>query len=113
MEPLELSRRRLAAPCGVVCSDCPPCDSDSTPGCGYHRAGTAPGECAVFVCCVLERGLEHCGQCLDFPCRLFLSLAGSFTVAHRYRALTRRAEIGTEAWLAEQQETSPTEENGS
>jgi hypothetical protein len=59
-------------------------------------------ECAVFQCCVGERGLEHCGLCPDFPCQLFLSHAAPLDVARRYQALLRRTEIGTAAWLDEQ-----------
>jgi hypothetical protein len=51
----------------------------------------------------MQRGLEHCGVCLDFPCQFFLSHTSAAEVARRYRALCRRAEIGTAAWLEEQE----------
>jgi len=77
--------------------------------CGGHllrlrlSAGlTCRGECTLFQCCVCQRGLEHCGLCQDFPCQVFLSHARPLDVARRYKALLRRAEIGTAAWLAEQ-----------
>ena len=93
--------RRLAAPCGHYCSDCEPLRTGACCGCAYGLGQTPHGECAVFRCCVLERGLEHCGVCLDFACQVFLSHAAPLVVGRRYRALTRRAEIGTAAWLDE------------
>jgi len=65
---------------------------------------TRRGECPIFACCVEMRGLEHCGLCLDFPCQVFVSHAPPLDIAKLYRALGRRAEIGTAAWLAEQDE---------
>ncbi len=55
----------------------------------------------VFQCCVGDRGLEHCGLCLDFPCQVFLSHAPPLDVAQRYHSLRRRTELGTAAWLDE------------
>jgi hypothetical protein len=40
---------------------------------------------------------------VDFPCQVFLSHAPSVDVARHYQALRRRAEIGTIAWLEEQE----------
>ncbi|HFD39216.1 MAG TPA: DUF3795 domain-containing protein [Anaerolineae bacterium] len=92
-------QRRLAAVCGRNCAQCDDFQAGHCRGCGYQLGQTPQGECAVFVCCVVERGLEHCGLCVDFPCQLFLSLAPPLEVNRRYRALCRRAAIGTDAWL--------------
>jgi hypothetical protein len=51
----------------------------------------------------VERGLEHCGLCADFPCLVFLEIDASLAGGKRYRALTRRAELGTDAWLEEKE----------
>ncbi len=99
--------RRQAAVCGRYCGACPPYLDGSCCGCGYQLGQTCHGECAVFVCCVCERGLEHCGLCPDFACQVYLGHASPVEVAQHYRALLRRAEIGTEAWLAEYRHTDP------
>ncbi len=92
--------RRWAAVCGKYCGDCPELQSGCK-GCAY-QLGLARGfECAVFRCCAVERGLEHCGLCPDFACQTFLALDSALEGARRYRALTRRAEVGTDAWLEE------------
>jgi hypothetical protein len=95
-------KRRLAAVCGRYCAACTAYEGGSCCGCGYQLGQTRRGECAVFCCCIEDRGLEHCGLCLDFPCQVFLSHAPPRDVARRYRALRRRAELGTAAWLKEE-----------
>ena len=97
-------KRRLAAVCGRYCGDCDAYQGGSCCGCGYQLGQTLGGECAVFQCCIVERGLEHCGLCPDFPCQVFVSHAAPMEVARRYRALRRRAEIGTSTWLVKQEE---------
>ena len=95
-------KRVQAAACGHFCGDCDAYLDKSCCGCGYQLGETPCGECALFQCCIVERGLEHCGLCLDFPCQLFLGHAPPLEVARRYQSLLRRAEIGTIAWLDEQ-----------
>jgi len=104
MECGECLRRRLAAVCGRNCEGCDAYRDGVCCGCGYQLGRTRRGECAVFQCCVVERGLEHCGLCLDLPCQVFVSQAPPLEVARLYKALRRRAEIGTLAWLEEQGE---------
>jgi hypothetical protein len=99
-----LLRRKLAAVCGRYCGECDAYLAGSCCGCGYQLGQTRRGECAVFRCCVAERGLEHCGLCLDFPCQVFVSLAEPLEVARRYRALRRRGETGTIHWLEDEEE---------
>jgi hypothetical protein len=99
----ECLKRRLASVCGHYCGSCDAYQDCACCGCGYQLGQTRRGECAVFQCCVGERGLEHCGLCLDFPCQVFVSQAPPLEVARRYRTLRHRAEIGTAAWLAEQE----------
>jgi hypothetical protein len=96
-------RRKQAAVCGRYCGDCEACLEGTCCGCGYQLGQTPRGECAVYQCCIVERGLAHCGLCVDFPCQVFLSHAPPVDVAHHYRALRRRAQIGTIAWLEEQE----------
>ena len=99
----ECHRRRLAAVCGHYCGDCDTYRDGECCGCAYQLGQTCRGECPVFCCCIAVRGLEHCGLCPDFPCQVFLSHAPPLQVTRRYRALRRRAEIGTFAWLDEQE----------
>jgi hypothetical protein len=99
----DLARRRLAAVCGRLCEFCDGYLDGPCRGCGYQLGETRRGECALFKCCVEQRGLEHCGLCSDFPCQLFVNHATPLAAVRRYRALLRRAEIGTVAWLDEQQ----------
>ncbi len=99
------SRRRFAAVCGEYCLNCPPpASAPACRGCAYQLGITPAGEeCGIFVCAVIRRGLEHCGLCPEFPCALFLSSAEPAVVERRVRALRRRAEIGTDRWLNEQE----------
>jgi hypothetical protein len=94
--------RRLAAVCGRFCGACDAYQQGACCGCGYQLGQTRRGECAVFQCCILTQGLEHCGMCSDLPCQLFAGHAPPLDVARHYRALRRRTEIGTVAWLEEQ-----------
>jgi hypothetical protein len=95
--------RVQAAVCGQFCGGCDAFAEGICCGCGYQLGQTRRGLCALFQCCIVERGLEHCGLCVDFPCELFLSHARPSDVAQCYRNLIRRAEIGTLAWLDEQE----------
>lgn len=96
-------RRKAAAVCGRYCCACDDFQDGDCCGCGYQLGQTSAGECAVFRCCVMERGLEHCGLCVDFPCQVFVSQAAPLDVTRLYKALQRRVELGTEAWLDEQE----------
>ena len=96
-------RRKLASVCGRYCGECTTYQAEACCGCGYQLGQTPAGECAVFQCCVVERGFEHCGQCLDFACELFVRQASPAEVARAYKTLSRRLEIGTLAWLDEQE----------
>jgi hypothetical protein len=93
--------RRLAAVCGRYCGTCAAYQAGGCCGCAYQLGSTPRGECSLFECCISEQGLEHCGLCLDFPCQVFVSHARPLDVARLYKALRRRAELGTTAWLGE------------
>lgn len=100
----DVFRRRFAAVCGEYCRRCGPVSTASCQGCAYQLGITPAGEeCRIYFCAVAQRGLEHCGLCPDFPCSLFLTSAEPAVVERRVRALRRRAEIGTERWLDEQE----------
>ena len=105
-EGSDCHRRRLAAVCGRYCGACEVYLRGECCGCGYCLGRGRSGDCALFLCCVAERGLAHCGLCVDFPCQLFLSHARSPVVAIHIKALYRRVEIGTERWLDEQEQAT-------
>ncbi|MBN1661354.1 MAG: DUF3795 domain-containing protein [Anaerolineae bacterium] len=97
-------RRRLAAVCGRYCGTCEEYVDRRCCGCGYSLGRGCEGDCELFLCCVVERGLPHCGLCVDFPCQVYLSHARAPVVAVRIKALHHRVEIGTERWLDEQEQ---------
>ncbi len=107
MNKADCHRRRLAAVCGRYCGTCETLLAGSCCGCAYTLGATCQGECAVYCCCAVQRGLEHCGVCLDFPCHVFMAHASPAEVARHYQALCRRTEIGTSAWLDEQESQAP------
>lgn len=84
--------RRVVAVCGGLCEECAEYRTRRCRGCGDKARSIRQGECGVFRCCVLERGLDHCGLCLDFPCQLFWGHASSLEVVRRYRDLLERRE---------------------
>lgn len=81
--------RSESAPCGRMAPEEP-----TDPCAGCPQRGDVPEEpsCALWLCCVRDRGLRHCGLCLDFPCFLFLGHADALTVGRRYQALLRQRE---------------------
>ena len=75
-------------------------------GTSGRRVRGAPfwGDCR-FYDCVRERGVEHCGECLDFPCDYFMRTydpkEGLWRVFYRIGQLVYRGKIGTEKWVEE------------
>lgn len=110
----EMHDVHFAPVCGIYCGACEYLNTMCA-GCGYVEgkpfwAKEVPkGVCPLHDCCRNERGLEHCGLCGDFPCKTFLELrdpslsdeAFAASLDKRSKALKRRAEVGTEKWLAE------------
>ena len=92
--------RSLAGVCGQYCGVCESHDANECRGCAYELGLTRHGECAIFQCCVGERGLEHCGLCEKFPCQLFLSSEPDVGGRRRRVELEHRLEKGTDQWLA-------------
>ena len=99
-----------AAPCGLYCGVC--ADKVSAKEC--HGCGCDCGECGgkwhsehcAIAKCSLERGLGSCAGCPDLPCTRLIE----FTFDPIWRThvrcienLRRRREIGTAAWLKEQE----------
>jgi len=53
--------------CGLLCESCSFRESHNCKGCVDSMGHPFHGECPIAVCCQ-DRGLDHCGQCLDVPC---------------------------------------------
>lgn len=53
--------------CGVCCSRCEGKEEAKCTGCTTMAMPFWGGVCEVKSCCE-QKGLDHCGQCTDFPC---------------------------------------------
>jgi hypothetical protein len=109
-----MSDANYATVCGLYCGACEYLGKNCR-GCGYVEGKTfwaaqlPTAICPFYDCCRNQKKLEHCGVCLDFPCRLFTEMRDpSWTdeqfeksLKERLASLRKRAEIGTAAWLAE------------
>lgn len=57
--------------CGVFCGGCPAYIRDKRPCPGAGKNIARCESCTTFHLCCEEKGITHCYQCLDFPCRRF------------------------------------------
>lgn len=64
--------------CGVNCSEC------GEYGKGCEGCAAVSGKvfwaeyvgsdiCPIYSCCVVEKGLKHCGECGELPCRIYFT----------------------------------------
>ncbi len=92
-------------PCGAYCKNCIAYNKVcrgcvETDGKPFHLKGV--DVCPIWQC-ALNRKLEHCGFCREFPCDKFLEWydprRGIVTSLRRAGLLALRKKIGTEAWL--------------
>ena len=60
--------RKMTAFCGTYCGVCEWKDNIGCKGCKANQGIMFWGECDKAKCC-LDKGLEHCGECADMPCR--------------------------------------------
>ena len=92
-----------AGACGLYCGDCKFYGVECG-GCGEQGGAPFWGECGIYRCCIEECGFEFCGECDEFPCDMYLKTIEypSFPSLEVLKeSLSRRLEIGTEAWLEE------------
>ncbi|UCH03310.1 MAG: DUF3795 domain-containing protein, partial [Candidatus Bathyarchaeota archaeon] len=71
----------LLAPCGLYCLTCKFLNRETKPSClGCNAQGGNPfwGKCKVYKC-ASEHNINHCGDCEDIPCDLFIN---QFDPAH-------------------------------
>ncbi len=86
-----------AAICGEYCGKCPNYGIDCLGcTCKLHM------DC-YFVRCSVERQVEHCGVCKDFPCKQLRDFLPDNRPdsprGYHIKNLRLRMAIGTEAWL--------------
>ena len=112
-----MTETAYAPVCGIYCGKCEFLDRQCA-GCGnvdgkpFWTYQMPSGVCPLHDCCRNWKHLEHCGLCVDFPCKTFNELRDpnmsddDFTESLNMRKnnLTIRKEIGTERWL--EKETS-------
>ncbi len=55
--------------CGILCGSCERKDKVGCTGCLNMGKPFWGGECGVKSCCE-SKGLNHCGECGDFPCEM-------------------------------------------
>ncbi len=104
----------LAAPCGIYCGDCEHLKTRCS-GCGtlagkpFWTFDLRLEVCPLYACCVIEKGLEHCGLCRELPCETFQQFhdpaltpeEAARSVLVRKLTLLRRRDAGTALWLEE------------
>jgi hypothetical protein len=94
--------RNLATPCGLYCGECL-YYRKTCKGCVPSDGRPSWGKCKTYACTV-EKKVEHCGECAEFPCGLFLNQysreLGPWRVFYKAGQLVYRKKIGTEAWVA-------------
>lgn len=99
----------LATACGLYCGVCPMFLDGKCHRCGCdcgNCLGKARNEQCGILRCVRSRQLASCAECGELPCTRLIQ----FTVDPIWRThapclenLRRRRQIGSAAWLAEQE----------
>jgi hypothetical protein len=59
--------------CGVCCDSCERRDTVNCKGCIHMEKPFWGGECMVKSCCE-KKGQNHCGECTNFPCKMFTDM---------------------------------------
>jgi hypothetical protein len=115
-----MSDLKCAPVCGIDCGACKFL-GEQCKGCGHEEgkpfwAAQIPGGiCPLYECCHNQKRLEHCGTCIDFPCKMFTDLRDpnmtdeefQESLSDRLTSLKRRAEVGTQKWLVEKTANQP------
>jgi len=97
------SNSNLATPCGLYCGECLYYEK-TCKGCVPSEGRPSWGKCKTYACTV-EKKVEHCGECGEFPCSLFLHQysreLGPWRVFYKAGQLVYRKKVGTAAWVDE------------
>ena len=93
----------LASPCGLYCGECLYFEKQCQ-GCVPSGGQPSWGKCRIYAC-AKKRNVEHCGECSELPCTLFLKQysreLGPWRVFYKAGQLVYRKRIGTTAWVKE------------
>ena len=97
----DASSDNLASPCGLYCGECLYYEKECR-GCVPSGGQPSWGKCPIYACTV-DKDVEHCGECAEFPCGRFLKQysrqLGPWRVFYKAGQLVYRKKIGTEAWV--------------
>lgn len=61
--------------CGVFCGGCPTYTREKNPCPGAEINIKRCESCKTFHLCCKEKGITHCFECKEFPCRKFKSFS--------------------------------------
>jgi hypothetical protein len=78
---------------------------DSGENCSCRVSGCGPGFCGIRKCAI-ERGVEVCALCTDYPCDRIETLAKGYVML--IADGRRMREIGLDAWIGEQEQRART-----
>jgi hypothetical protein len=107
-----MSEKKSAAPCGNCCGSCE-FFGEKCSGCCKASgqpfwANQLPIDiCPIYSCCTYKKKLEHCGECDELPCEIFLKFRdpslseedAEILVKVRQNDLRMRKRLGTVKWL--------------
>ena len=116
---------KLTSPCGLDCFNCPINEDNITDPIRNHLAGqlgiqpetvdckgcreqpgcSIPHEPCATLRCVMEKGVDFCCECDDFPCDLLRPCAdGADRFPHNVKLynLCRISRIGLESWAEDE-----------
>jgi hypothetical protein len=133
---IKMDKKLLTAPCGLDCFNCPsyeeniteeykkqaaeflkiPVEKTSCKGCrdeGGHCIYGENNECATWNC-ILEKGLNLCNECSDFPCKNLMPTQKGANFPHNMKLynLCRIKLIGHDNWIKESQDIRKLYYNG-
>ncbi|MDF9408722.1 MAG: hypothetical protein A4E52_01841 [Pelotomaculum sp. PtaB.Bin013] len=118
--------KRLAAVCGLFCTACAlyigtkedperlkimatrfqiPVEELECHGCRSEKRGIFCREYCKMTKCVIEKGIDFCGECPEYPCDELKEFQAK--MPHRnelWKSHERIKEVGYEKWYAEQVE---------
>lgn len=63
--------------CGICCENCERKGEVGCTGCIHMEKPFWGSDCGVKSCCE-ERGLNHCGECTQFPCEMQKTMGKDF-----------------------------------
>jgi hypothetical protein len=77
-------------------------DETQCDGCGAERKSAHCKTICTFINCTSEKGIEFCGECPEFPCKVLTDF--QLKMPHRVEIMESQKllkEIGWEQWLIE------------